>query len=130
MFARTLVALCFAALLMPGTSRADSNTGVVHGYVYADNSTRPVCGVRVTAEANNQVTQTTYTDAKGFFVFIARFPGIVRVYADDSNPRADRLVDVHPALNAEPVLYVSSRARRVGLARCVRMLPAEHDRSL
>ena len=107
---------------------ADSNTGVVHGYVYAANSHRPVCGVRVTAEADNQVTQDTYTDQQGFFSFISRFPGIVHVYADDSNPAADRLVDVHPMMLSEPVLYVSARATRAALGRCERKLRVEHVR--
>ena len=116
---------CFGTVI---PAIADSNTGVVRGYVYTANTRHPVCGIRVTAEANNQVTQETYTDDQGFFTFISRFPGIVRVYADDSNPGADRLVDVHPALNAEPVLYVGVRATRAGLARCAQRLRAEHDR--
>jgi phosphatidate phosphatase APP1 len=112
MLARTLVALCAAALLIPAVAshaRADSNTGTVRGYVYLENTKQPVCGVRVTAEANNQPTQTTYTDKRGYFVFISRFPGIVQVAADDPSPRAKAYADVHPALLTEPVLYVSSR---------------------
>jgi len=119
------ILFCFG-LAMPAI--ADSNTGVVHGYVYTANSHHPVCGVHVTAEANNQVTQETYTDQQGFFTFISRFPGIVHVYADDSNPGADRLVEVHPTLNSEPVLYVGARATRAGLARCAQKLRAERDR--
>ncbi|MBV9148641.1 MAG: hypothetical protein JO024_02160 [Candidatus Eremiobacteraeota bacterium] len=111
----SMMTFCFGSA-MPAI--ADSNTGVVHGYVYTANTNHPVCGVRVMAEANNQTTQETYTDQKGFFAFISRFPGIVRVYADDSNPGADRLVDVHPSMNSEPVLYVGARATRAGLARC------------
>ncbi len=128
MVARALMLTALATLCSAAPVFGDSNTGVVHGYVYAANTHQPVCGVRVTAEANNQVTQSTYTDEQGFFTFISRFPGIVHVFADDPNPGADRLVDVHPALNAEPVLYVGSRATRAALARCAQRLRAEHDR--
>jgi len=127
MVVRTLAALVLAALVVPAGAQgvlADSNTGVVHGYVYLENTKQPVCGVRVTAEANNQVTQTTYTNEKGFFVFISRFPGNVQVAANDPGPRAHSLVDVHSEMNAEPVLYVSSRAKRAGLAHCAQRPPA------
>jgi len=131
MATRILTAFGAALFALPAIAapvRADSNTGVIQGYVYGSNSRQPVCGVRVTAEANNQVTQSTYTDRQGFFTFISRFPGIVHVYADDATGGAERFVDVHPAFNAQPVLYVGGRAKRAGLARCARTLPNERDR--
>jgi len=128
MVARVLSLSVLAMLFATPPLFADSNTGVVNGYVYRTNTHQPVCGIRVTAEADNQVTQQTYTDQHGFFTFISRFPGIVHVYADDSNPGADRLVDVHPMFISEPVLYVGSRATRAGLARCAQKLRAERDR--
>ncbi|MBV9277952.1 MAG: hypothetical protein JOZ97_06925 [Candidatus Eremiobacteraeota bacterium] len=128
MFPRITVVSALALLCSALPVLADSNTGVVNGYVYRANTHQAVCGIRVTAEADNQVAQQTYTDEHGFFTFISRFPGIVHVYADDSNPGADRLVDVHPMMLSQPVLYVGSRATQAGLARCARKLRAERDR--
>ncbi|MBV8364623.1 MAG: hypothetical protein JO193_08680 [Candidatus Eremiobacteraeota bacterium] len=128
MIPRALLSGIAALIGAVAPALADSNTGMVNGYVYRANTHQPVCGVRVTAEADNQVTQQTYTDEHGFFAFISRFPGFVHVYADDSNPGAERLVDVHPMFVSEPVLYVGARATRAALERCARRLPAGRDR--
>ncbi|GAC1498457.1 MAG: hypothetical protein NVS1B14_01470 [Vulcanimicrobiaceae bacterium] len=103
-----IVAGCLCAAV---PALADQNTGIIRGHVYVARSNVPVCGVRVFAESDNESTDTTLTDGAGFFVFIARFPGTVRVYLHDPNPQAERFVSVHPNFFAEPVLYASRQIR-------------------
>jgi len=109
--AAVLVLTASIYLLPVLPARADQNTGIIRGYVYVSHTRVPVCGVRVFAESDNQPADSTVTDRHGFFVFIARFPGTVRVYVHDPNPQAERFVGVHPNFYAEPVLYQSRRVR-------------------
>ncbi|PZR55988.1 MAG: hypothetical protein DLM50_09210 [Candidatus Meridianibacter frigidus] len=88
-------------------SSADESTGVVRGYVYA--GSRPVCGIAVYAEANNQYTERATTSNKGFFVFLARLTGTVHVFVDDSSPSASRDVEIQPRFVEPVTLYVTSK---------------------
>lgn len=115
---RPLMLRCIAAIVMwtysASPSYADGNTGSVRGFVRTAQTNEPVCGVRVYASSNTERIWSTLTDQRGFFVFLALFPGIAQVSAGLPRGPLARNVQVSANLLSEVTLYVAGSERRYG----------------
>jgi len=62
---------CFA---IAPSARADDNFGTIRGHANLPDGT-PVCGLRVTARSEHDMTRRTQTQPDGTFVFLGLLPG-------------------------------------------------------